>query len=44
MIYDRAMMVLVRGFLLKGVAIGEARLLVLSWWWLFIAATRNRSL
>jgi hypothetical protein len=32
MIYDRAMTALVHYFLLGGVAIGEAGLLVLFWW------------
>jgi hypothetical protein len=31
MIYDRVMMELVHCFLLRGVAIGEIRLVVLSW-------------
>jgi hypothetical protein len=35
MIYDRAMTVLVHYFFLGGVAFGEAKLLVLSWWWLY---------
>jgi hypothetical protein len=35
MIYDGAMMVFVLCFLLEGVVIGEARLLVLSWWCLY---------
>jgi hypothetical protein len=35
MIYDRTTMALMHCFLLEGVTIGEAGLLVLSWWCLY---------
>jgi hypothetical protein len=39
MIYDWATMVFVHCFLFEDVTVGEAGLLVLSWWWLYYSGT-----